>query len=465
MKKIFYTILAATVIFSGCRRETIMQPRAEGTLTLDLSCKADLTELITKADPTEEEIINGLLIDIVRTSDGYARPSTPYGELRGKAIELGAGPYSITASSPEKTDAAYDQPIFEGTNTFEIKLGQATKTSIDCSIKNVKVTILLSEGFHQELSGYTISVSNGAGTLFWTKTSQDNDFLPDEDSGNTVYKGKKAGYFMPAPLTVTVNGFRGDGAEATLTRKINDVKAADHHIIKLDADVTGSLGGIDITISDKVNNVEDEIIVGGFEEIPVEGGVPGGDNDGDNGDDNSGDNGDGGEDNGGNNGEEGGDTPAEPSTAPTLVWEANPTFADTDLPMTMDAQVDVELMVNAPKGIRDFFIYVESGVLSETIAAMTEAGEDGMVDGVTTMDMINDDTLYEYLSEKLPMQDQLLDKTSVLFSLSELVPMINMYVQLDMISPGDRHTFTLHVVDNEGQVLRQAVTFVSVAVN
>ncbi len=458
MKKILYTILAATVLLTSCNREVIVDG-GKGILSFDLNFKLNMTELVTKAEPTEDEIVNSLMIDIVRPSDGYARPSTPYGELRGKAIELGAGTYTITASSPNKEDAAFDQPIFEGSNTFEIKLGQATKTTLDCAIKNAKVTILLSEGFNQELSGYTISVTNGMGNpLLWTKTSGESDFLPDEESGNTVYKGKKAGYFTPAPLTITVNGYRGDGAEATLTRKINDVKAADHHVIKFDADVTGSVDEIKINISDQVNRVDQDVVVDGFEEIPVEGDKPGEDNGGndDSGDTGSGDNG--GDDNGG-----GTDTPAEPSTAPTLVWAANPTYADMDLPMSMDAVVDVELVINAPEGIKEFKIFVNSKVLTPTIAELTAAGVAGIVDGVATMDMINDDVLYGNLGigdTGLPMKDRVLNQTSVPFSLSLLVPLINMYVA--DITPGDRHAFTLRVVDNKDQILEQPVTFVSV---
>ncbi len=449
MKKILFTILAAVALLTSCNREVIVEG-GKGILSFDLNFKLNMQELVTKADMTEDEITDALIIDIVRPSDGYARPSTPYGELRGKAIELGAGSYTITASSPQQEAAAYDQPIFYGTNSFDIRLGQATQTSLECTIQNSKVTILIAEGFHQELSSYTISVTNGIGNpLLWTKTSTESDFLPDEESGNTVYKGKKAGYFKPAPLTITVNGYRGDGAEATLTRKITDVKAADHHVIKFDADVTGSLGDIAISISDKVNRIDEDVVVEGFDEIPVEGDKPAEDN-GDNGDN-------------GDSGDNGGTETPGPSTAPTLEWLANPTFTDVDLPMSPDAVVDVELLLNAPEGVKEFLIYVESVALTETIAALTEAGEDGIVNGVATMDMINDDVLYDNLGTTLPMKDEVLNKTSVEFSMSSLVPMINLYA--DSITPGDRHTFTLRVVDNADQILEQPVTFVSVAAN
>ena len=88
------------------------------------------------------------------------------------------------------------------------------------------------------------------------------------------------------------------------------------------------------------------------------------------------------------------------------------------------------------------------------------------------MDMINDPVLYGNLGKPdeetgapsaIPMGDRVKDQTEVPFSLSSLVPMINMYVT--DIKPGDQHTFTLYLKDHKDQELTQAVTFVSVPVS
>ncbi len=448
MKKILYTILAAAAVLTGCNRELIVQD-GNGSLSLSLDCKTDYNEVSTKAQ-TDEEIINSLAIDIFRPYDNWRLNYPSFSEIKGKVVELGSGSYILTASSPSKKDAAFDQPIFEGSKGFDIKTGEVTVIDLTCSITNVMASIVLTDNFVSSLSDYTVTVSNGKGSLSWTKTGTEvNDFEPAADGNTTVYKGKKAGFFTVAPLTVTVDGHRSvDGSQAGTTYSINNVNAADHHIITIDANVIGS-ADITINISSEVNPIDQNVIVPGFEEKPVEGDKPSEGEDG-------GNEGEGGE------GSETPGVPVEPSTAPTLVWAANPTFADMDLPMSMSAVVDVELVINAPKTIKEFLIFVESGVLTPTIAALTEAGEDGIVGGVATMDMINDATLIENLGSTLPMGEEVNGKTSVNFSLSGLVPMINMYA--GDITPGDRHTFTLKVTDAEGQVLEQPVTFVSVAV-
>ncbi len=446
MKKILYTIIAAAAMLTGCNNDLITSG-GKGSLSLALNCKTDYTDVSTKAPQTDEDIINGLSIDITRPYDGWRLNYPSFGEIKGKVIELGSGSYILNASSPVKKDAAFEQPIFEGSKGFDIKAGEVTMINLTCTITNMMVTIALSDNFVKELSDYTVTVSNGKGLLSWTKGSGEvNDFEEVEEGGKTVHKGKQAGYFTVAPLVVTVSGHRViDGSDASTTYNITEANPADHHIIRLDAAVTGS-ADFNITISNEVNPIDQIVVVPGFDEDPVEGDKPS----------------DGGED-GGEEGGEDPDTsePETPSTAPTLEWAANPTFADVDLPMSLSAVVDVELVINAPETIGDFLIYVKSGVLTPTIAQLTAAGEGGIVDGVATMDLINDETLIGNLGETIPMGDAVDGKTSVEFSLSKLVPMINMYAS--DINPGDKHIFTLRVVDAKGQALEQQVTFVSVA--
>ncbi len=447
MKKIFNSIIFATLILAGCSHE-IITVRGVGSLELDLNCN-DYTDVVTRASQTDEDIINNLVIDIVPSFGGNTITYPAFSEIRGKVIELGSGNYTITASSPEKLDAAFDQPIFSGTKDFTIKTGEVTSFTLDCGIGNVMVTILLAENFVKELTDYRVTVSNGKGTLVWSKNSETNDFEAANLDGSLAYKGKQDGFFTVAPLTVRIDGHRGT-EEASTVLKINNVNPGENHIITIDAEVTGTLDGIEITIDKTVKPISQNIVVPGFPEMSVPGDEPeeGGD-----------------ENEGGDNGEGEGietpDTPVTPSTVPTITWAANPTFADMDLPLE-NAVVDVTLEIEVPELIKEFLIYVESPQLTNTIAAMTTAGREGIVDGVATMDMINDDKLTNQLTKMgldIPVTTELLDQSSVTFSLSTLIPLINLYKPAE----GDRHIFTLNVTDGKGQLLEKTITFVSVA--
>lgn len=433
MKKILFSVMIAAVAFTACRKN--IEITSEGELSLSVASLSDDFEIVTKANDNIDEFN----VTIFRPKDRWQMDFV-YGEKKGEMIKLGSGDYQITATSPVHKDADWDLPIYSGTQDFKIVAGQVTPLTLSCGLSNVKVTFVLSENFKKELSTYNVTVSNGKGELTWVKEGTTDDFAAG-----------KAGYFTAAPLDITVTGHRAiDDTDATTFMTITGVEPKDHHVINLDAKVTGHIGdgdgnGIKIEISTEVTEKKDDVYVDGLEEIPVTGGeYEGGDDSGD-------------------------DTPVV-STKPTLEWAANPDFKSVELEMSLDAEVDVELLIKAPEKIKEFLIYVKSPVLSKTISDLVSAENKMNDEGVTVMDMINDEALYNALGKPkddgspsaIPMGDRILDQTKVPFSLSALVPMINMYVA--DITPGDQHIFTLYVKDGKGQELTQAVTFVSVAV-
>ena len=226
-----------------------------------------------------------------------------------------------------------------------------------------------------------------------------------------------------------MNGHRSlDNSSASTSYFINDPRAADHHILKLDANVTGTLGGISITIDNTVNDIENTVTVPGFDEIPVPGDEP--------------------QDPGTEEpGTEEPGTDPEPSTAPTLVWDANPTFA----PMAINDAMNADLVVNAPEKIAQFKVKVDSPNLTAAIQGLTTGGSD-------TMDLVNDAAMIEFLAGLgIPTGENIVGKTTVNFFITDLVKMINMYGP----ETGTQHHFILMITDEKGQEMNKKVTFVS----
>lgn len=422
MKKTVYTIIAAAIALTSCNTEVFITEK-KGEMTLDLSCSSEYNIVGTKAE-SDEDIINNFSVKIVRPADGWTKTFEPFSSIKGTVISLGSGNYTITASSPVKEDAAFDQPVYEGSTDFTISTGQVANVSLICKVSNVKVSLQLSKNFVEELSDYSITVTNGKGILKWEKNANQTDFKPVIVEGETLYTGIKSGYFSVAPLTIQVNGHRSlDNSSASTSYFINDPKAADHHILKLDANVTGTLGGISITIDNTVNDIENTVTVPGFEEIPVPGDEPQ------------------------DPGTEEPGTDPEPSTAPTLVWDANPTFA----PMAINDAMNADLVVNAPEKIAQFKVKVESPNLTAAIQDLTTDGSD-------TMDLVNDAAMIEFLANLgIPTGENIVGKTTVNFFITDLVKMINMYGP----EAGTQHHFILIVTDEKGQEMNKKVTFVS----
>ena len=430
MKKTLISIAAATLVFAGCNRE-VFNSGETGALELDLSCLSDLNEITTKASD-DEDIINNLTVKLLRPYDGWEKSYAPFSTIRGKVIELSSGDYILTASSPDRSDAAFEQPIYDGSKNITIKTGEVTPAAVTCKVSNMKLSLILSENFYNELSDFTITVNNGKGLLTWEKNSTKTDFAPATLEGVKVYTVKKAGYFTVGTLTAQVSGHRAiDGTTAQSTSVISNTSAADHHILNVDAQVTGSLQGITISIDHSVNPVNTPVIVPGFDEIPVPG-DPGTEEPGTEEPEP----------------ENPGTDPA-PSTQPTMTWEANPSFA----PMNINESLNADLVVTAPEKVASFKVQVDSPCLTETISSLTQ-------DGTSTMDLINDEGLISFLADAaptLPTGNDLKGQTNINFFLTSLVKLIDLYGS----APGNRHNFTLVVTDEKGQTLNQTVTFVS----
>ena len=411
MKKILLTMAAAAMVLSGCNKTEVGTATHKGMLQLQVGYAGEYNDktpdlVPVKSGADEQAFIDTFIISIDKTTGApyslectVARFNEQYAD---GILTLSPGNYTVTVTSPGSEKAAWDQPVYGVTKEFTIMEEVLTPVELVCRLTNMMVSVKLSDNFKSELSAYSIVITgdyeDGEASLTWSSADEDSE--------------AKAGYFAVAPLTVRIQGVRSlDQSEAEKIYRIEDVAAADHHILNIDARVTGDAQGM-IDIDYSVNEKPVDIVVPGFEEIPVPDPEP-----------------------------EEPDTPSE--TKPELVWEENPTFEPTPL----SAQMDVNLVVNVPEKIAEFKVNIESATLQSLLETFT-----------MPMDMINDEAVKEFMSNPmvgLPVGDDLLGQTSVEFPLSTLLPLL---YQLGP-EPGSEHTFTLIVTDTKGQELNQALVF------
>lgn len=420
MKKILCIIAAAAVV-AACGTKNATQPEGMGQLSLTAVQEGAYA---TKAN----DVLGDFVVDIVRPSDGWTKHYDHYLDIP-QTISLGSGEYTLTVASPEYRDAGWDLPYYKGSADFTIRVDELTPVNVTATLQNMKVSFVLTESFKNELTSYSIVVTNAAS---WDAADAAEKSLTWSSATGDVEQ--KAGYFSVAPLRVKVDGYRAvDNSESHSELIISDVAAKDHHVITLDARVTGVVNGVSITIDPSVNDRTSDVTVPGWDEVPVEGGGNGDDDDPT---------------------DDPGDDPTvdpQPSTAPTMTWDANPTFAPTPIA----SEMDVNITIAASEGIRDFLIDVDSATLGGIIAGM---GGVNNPDGTVRMDLINNESLVRTLGAdplNVPTGDKLKDQTAVEFSLSTLVPMILGYKP----ESGSEHTFTLKVTDNKNQSLEKAIVF------
>lgn len=423
MKKIFYMAMAvAATVFAGCK-ENIVEVSKSG---LQLTITAD-DSYVDKVVKSESAVDFSNFVVSIEKKDGKYSNEWTCAELP-TLIELAPGEFTVTVASPASEPVAWNQPVYGAVKDFTIVEGVVTPVDIVCTLQNMKNSVYCSQHLVDELTTFQVTVTNPDGHLVWS-ADEVGIYTQAEDGTKTIVREPaKQGYFTVHDLDVTVNGYRAvDNSTATLSYQIKDVAPRDHHILYVDAYVTGQSAislSIDSSVIDKNvvmvipgidpddENVDDDIETGWGQEEDQQPGE---------------------------------NQPVEPeqpvSTAPTLEWPANPDFAKMDIEQGMS----VELMVYAPEKIKGFIVYVSDNFLGAIQM---------LVPGAEYLDLIYDEVAKEQLGTMLPVGDQLLGQTEVAFSLSKLVPMI-----AAVGNQGEDYIFTLEVTDEKDQILRKDVEF------
>ena len=420
MKRSIITILAAAAVLAGCKQTKVEENKGYFVLQ-SVTADANLNEVnvSTKAMPSELADINTFVVKIESNLEGGGTQTYNYKDILDQAIELPTGSYRITAGSPAGKAAAWDQPLFEGTQNFTVVAGATSPVNVKCSLSNTMVSIKCTDTFKTELQEFNIKVSaTDNDFLTWSKTGK-------ESSDALAAELAKDGYFSASELYVQIDGKREiDGSTAALTYVVKNVHPKDHIILNLDARVTGQVQQITLAVDGTVNDRTENIVVGGFEEIPIPDPDPVDPKPEPNPD------------------------PVDPSlpAKPSLVWEANPTFELMEL---KSDGMSVEITVNVPGKVKDFLIDVKSDC-AEFEGVIKSMTGDGL-----TMDLVNNTALSSLNDLGIPTGASVKGKETVPFKLSSLLPMILLYNP----EVNSYHTFTLKVTDEAGQTLTQALQF------
>ena len=264
MKRTIFSIMAVAAVLTGCKETNVDSNSEKGFFVLKSVVAdgqmndIDISTAATKATPAELADVNSFVVKIESNLEGGGTQTYSYSDILDKAIELPTGSYQITAGSPEGKTAAWDQPLFEGVQNFSVVAGATSPVNVKCSLKNAMVSVKCTDTFITELSTFNIKVS-----------ANDNDFLTwsKNESGNNL---DRQGYFTATELYVQIDGERSlDGSTAALTQTIKNVHPKDHIILNLDARVTGEVQQITLTVDGSVNVRNENVTVGGFEEIPI----------------------------------------------------------------------------------------------------------------------------------------------------------------------------------------------------
>ena len=254
MKKLVFLAVLAVLVLSGCAKEGNINGIGEyGSVSIGLASEGEFTEVKSAGEVN----VGDFYLRILQGSS-VVKSFSRYSEVPN-AIELSPGSYKVEAGSTANADAEWDQPIYYGSQEFSVSAGEALSLDLTCTLSNMKVTVTCSEAFNNEISeDFEIAITNGKGTLIYDKAKVD---------------AGAGGYFSVGTLTIDLTATRKSTGEEILEHRVIEGGAAkDHFILNFDAQETGSIsfGESGITIDYTLNNREEEIIVPGEDETPVE---------------------------------------------------------------------------------------------------------------------------------------------------------------------------------------------------
>lgn len=252
--------------------------------------------------------------------------SFKYSERPTEAIELATGDYIFKMVSGEVPAAAWESPVYGAIKPFKIVRNETTTlTEIVCSLMQIKVTVTYAPDLLERLGEKTITtVSVGENSLEYTLTES------------------RAGFFL-APEAVNSINLRITGTYAAdkenfkiieMNKEVRNVKAGQHSKIHFYIE-SADEGNVNVGVQIR-DWVTDEIIPCNVADLVKEEEWNGGGNEG------------------------GSNPPATPAEDPSIVWDGH----DISKRTPIVPGLEVDLLVSASKGIKEFLVEINSESLT-----------------------------------------------------------------------------------------------------
>ena len=226
MRKLFLLLPLFAMVLTGCNNERIKTGKT-GEVILSLKPDGEFTTILRSS--ADEVDVNLFSVQITNTTGKVVRSWDTYAEIPD-VILLEPDFYTISAQSPGDKDVAWNQPIYAGTQEFDVVEGKVYNIDLVCTLANMKVSVICTDAFKNELEeDYNIKVSTDSGFLEWTK--------------DIVEQGEEiAGFFEPEPMTIYIKGTRKlDGSIVSHYFQVSDVAPRDHHVFTIDVVETGQV--------------------------------------------------------------------------------------------------------------------------------------------------------------------------------------------------------------------------------
>ena len=423
-------VLSVALMMVGCAEEKLSFGNGNDATTSDkgklsiealaVDCRIDESDpevgLLSTKSTRGEVAVDNFDCSIINDENEVVM-SFKFSERPTAEVELNTGDYLFKIVSGEVPGAAWDTPVYGATKPFKIVRNETTTISeIVCSLLQIKVSVSYSADLLERLGERTLTiVSVGENSLDYALTESRSGFFLAPNASNSInlrisgtYAADKENYKI-----------------IEMNKEVRDVKAGQHSKIHfyIEHAAEGDIK-VGVTIRDWVT---DEIVPCNVADLVTEEEWTEGGNQGGN--------------------EGGNDTPATPAEDPSIVWDGHDISQRT--PITGGLEVD--LLVSASKGIKEFSVKIESESL--TPAELAGVGLCDVLNICYPKQSYDSNNPGVFIDVEEPLRglgfavgDDVVNKTFVKLSITQFMGVLQAVSGTSL----KNHDFVITVVDNEG---------------
>ena len=417
--------LFATLIMSGCSEaklnfgdENSATISDKGTLSIEslvVDCRVDESApevgIMSARSTRGSVVVDDFLCSIIDDKNEVVM-SFKYSERPTEQVEINTGDYIFKIVSGEVPGADWECPVYGAIKPFKIVRNEVTTISeIVCSLMQIKVSVSYSADLLERLGERTLTiVSVGENSLEYALTESRAGFFLAPNASNTIN----------LRISGTYAADKENFKAIEMNKEVRGVEAGQYSKVHLYIEhaAQGNIK-VGVTIRDWVT---DEVVPCNVstlvkEEEWVEGGNQGGN-----------------------------DTP-EVVEDPNIVWDGH----DISKRESITAGLDVDLLVSASKGIKEFYVKIVSASL--TPAELSGVGLCDVLNLCNPAQSYDSNNPGVFIDVEEPLRglgfavaEDVVNKTFVKLSITQFMGVLQAVSGTDL----KNHDFVLTVVDNEG---------------
>lgn len=246
-KSFIYALAASSAVLWSCSR-TELWDGGTGYMTADIEQDFSVETVKTKAESGDDMAFR---LKIYKGNELVSEVAD-HRTLAANPLTLKTYKYRITADNRDEVAAVFDSPRYAGSvSNVQIVKDEVKSVSITCAISDVLVEPSFTEDFGTSFKDWSLTVSNGEGSLVWS------------NAAGTV---GKTGYFKPTgTLTWTLSATNLAGTKVSAGDTYTGVKAKQKYLLSFKIEKTdetaGAAGPLRLVLDDSMTEREFDFVL------------------------------------------------------------------------------------------------------------------------------------------------------------------------------------------------------------